>query len=306
MELQSEALKAFDRECAKYNTFAHTEISNHVCTARCSKMEFSHKTLGKAFVCRFSRKVHICGCQCTTYEETNEGYVCYLTGHVLPYNVEKHYCKKEKGASNRFVVGTLVRMGKAGTKKKKRLPKFNAHAARLFLKDLFYGPVRIKKYNQQLEMLNMFIVKQQKESLRKGYVCFMSFHKECKREINRLFGNCASYPEALPDVQIEALLKGIQDFWSKQDEIQKYKTTNATLVFSAVCVSKLRTGFSIRGTRVFPMIPWINKHAPPDTFYSQISDFRCRAMSLMWRKILASIVDNKSMMPKRDAIFVLK
>ena len=306
MDLVTAALTAYDWECKKRNRPCHIEIPSHTCTSRCSFMEFNDKQLGKAFVCRFSKKVHVCGHRCSTYEENNEGIVCYLTGHVLPYNIEAHYTKKQKGCENKYIINTPIRMGKSGAKKKTRLPKFNTDAARSFLKDIFFGPLRIKRYTTHIKSIHTLSTKMGKEASKSGAINFMQFQRAVFKEIDHLLGDNPEPPRPLPDILIERLLISIQTYWNKQPQIQRYKTTNGTLVFVAVCVSKLKSGFTIKNTTVFPKVPWIAKYAPSDAFYTHISEFRCRQLSLMWRKLLENIVDSKSSLPKREGIFVLK
>lgn len=300
------ALQAFTAEAQRRKWPQYSEITNHDCTCKCRFFEYNTKEHGKAFVCCFSRKVHLCGCHCTSYEETTEGYVCFLTGHMLPYDIERHYSKKQKGSDTKYIVNPPVRMGRSGKRRRKTGYVYHADTARTFLQDIFYGKYKSNRYNTNKQVFTNYCIKAFKQVHKIGHVDFLQQHKLMAREAHRLFGTSYAPPKPLPAIKIENLVRSIHDFWIKQADAGIYKTTNASVIFTAVCISKLRTGYRVGNTEIFPKVPWIAQNAPTDCFYSGIPQFKCRSMSIMWRRILNNTIEQASMLPKRGFIFVLK
>lgn len=305
--LRQGAIDYYHRYCKKHGLPPHAQIDTHTCSIRCRHVEFSDKKLGKAFICTFSKKVHCCAYYCSEAEETSEGYVCRLTGHVLPYNIERFYVKRQRGCDNKFVVNPPIKMGTSGKARcYKPKHRFDTDAARTFLQNAFYGPARISKYRAKKAAFSSYAKRLSKTAKRDGVVDFIEIQTMLLRELNRIFGCNAEEPVPFTSVRIETLIRYIHKFWDIHSNVHTNKTANTTLVFTATCLSRLRTGYKVNGIEVFPKIEWVHKYAPPDTFYAVISNFKCRSLSLMWRKILANTIDSKSMLPNRRYVFKLK
>ena len=313
--LEQTYVDTYNNWCRLNGHAVFAPILSHNCNVGCKLWSVpkskSHPNL-IAFVCTFSRKVHHCGSKCSHAQinRNSENYVCSLTGWVLPFSIEKNYVSISSDSKGNDVYTNTcnVIMGKTRKRPQKRIAsqrtcsKQNVYAC---LKEIF--DFKHSQCKRKLEKEGFFkkcatIVKLRPNT---QHVNFLKTHKQfftiLKAQYPRLRSNFQSFAS---NEQLEKLSCTIISYFNKLDLGMSitHKTINT---FTAVIVSKLRSGCNIGNITIFPKINWISKIAPQDVQFSGIKGIQCRSMSIMWRKIQAKIVCPISGVPSRDHIFSL-
>lgn len=142
-----------------------------------------------------------------------------------------------------------------------------------------------------------------KASTKNRTIDFLEAHRAFFNMLKRKDMNKAP-TTGVTQIQLERLTTAIIRYYEKLNI--DWSTTHKTMsTFTAVVVSKLRTGYLINGITIFPKIEWISQHAPTDIQFSGIVGIQCRSMSIMWRKMQAAIISPASGLPSHTKIFSL-
>ena len=294
------ALCHFDNVCKRRGYLLHAPIPHHVCTSRCRLVEYTSRALGKAFVCSLSRNVHVCGAGCNEAEQTNEAWVCRLTGHEVPIPNELFYVKRSKENPRAFVAPPPTRMGKSGMSRKLSKATFDMDKCKKFIHRVFNGKERHMYYMSTKKTVFDVVEKIKKDAHRRGRINFLDANKRIFKLAGKLFKKSFAKPTEISDKNVEAVAKAIHTIWKNSKSAQQSKSSNSTIVLTALCLTKFKTGHTISGTVFLPKIEWIAQLSPDDSFYSNIPEIRCRSMSLLWRKILEESVDGRSALLRKD------
>lgn len=294
------AYRAYAARCGK---ILCAPVPGHVCRRGCRMWEAPSGVAGKAFVCEYSQKVHWCGNACQCAEETHEHYVCTLTGHLVPFAVEKNYVTltKDTHSERTYNNDHYIVMGKRQRKKGTTpLPvkQFNMGLVRQFLKTVFIHTTQASRSNAKFLDACKVVANTQN-----SIVLFTDLQRGIFHRWRR---HCTYYRPKMPsDIQLECLCKAIARYWYQLDHDWTPSPKNM-LTFAAVVLSKLRTGYQLNRIPIFPRVEWIAANAPPDIAFAGIMGLRCRAMSILWRQLQALIVDSGSGQPILARVFSLE
>jgi hypothetical protein len=275
-------------------------VPGHVCRRGCRMWEAPGPN--KAFVCEYSHQVHWCGEKCQYAEETHEHYVCTLTGHLVPFAIEKNYVTlaKDTHSDRTYNNDHYIIMGKRGPKRKKNVVSsrvFNATLAKKFIVAVFDATIHATRSDTKFLDACKVVA---------GTNAKMLVFSELQKGIfYRWRRHSSFYQPKMPSViQLERLTTAIAQYWHQLNATWTPSPKNM-LTFTAVIISKLRTGYHINKIKVFPRVEWVAANAPPDIAFAGIMGIRCRAMSILWRQLQALIVDSASGQPVLSRVFSL-
>jgi hypothetical protein len=256
--------------------------ARHVCHADCKLVEvpasaFKSRLTDTHFVCDFSQNVHVCGASCNVEVPLprREGYVCRLTGRVLPHTdmvrennapgnddgARTSYGKRPSGVS-------YTRMGTVGRKPAaKRPPTANRGkiVADIYnnLLAVLNGPDRVAMYNAQVARFNKEVVKIVKKTADKNTIQ-MAVVENKVLSLRIKFGFFLN-PPAIGLDKTEAK-KLAETLYAYSQQITPYidkKITGKTVsTFTAFMTQQLSKGYSIDGVVIIPKIPLFHSHVP--------------------------------------------
>jgi len=282
----------------------------HTCVPDfCSMWEYpSPKNKHMVFVCKESRKIHRCGAKCiySIINKSKEGNVCTLTGMMTSTQSFLHYTRpsKDPNVKNNFN-DHYIKMG--NTKRRRSTPSPNTskppptHLILETLKSIFSGTERHRSYIMQKERFFREVSKKFKK--KRGYdINFME--TSCAiLSLYRSFGSMLNPPIDRSNKKIVLLSNAISDYWMKIGT-SLARSPKTVGVFTAVCVSKLRTGYTINNIIIFPKIDWISRYAPSDINFSGLHiGIQCRSMSIAWRKMQEKIICPQTNTPIHGTLF---
>lgn len=296
MEINTDALIAeYNTRCRRRNQPVYAAIVHHHCTPSCKLYHL--KTLADKtplFICTYSRNIHVCGHGCIHAQVTprSESIVCGLTGWVLPVAVEKNYATMSTNTSNvtTYTNSSTIVMG-THTKPKnhsKRAPAYTTLPLQTVV-DALYVFFGVNKHSDST---------QTKRHIKVRFpITFTALQKQ-------LFQSVAMDPEPITPIRVQKLAKAIVRFYAQLGMRWSLSGKNIA-TFTAVVLSKLRTGYAIKTVEMFPRVDWITQHAPYDVEFAGMLQIKCRAMSTLWRKIQQLMVCPQSGIPIHTKLFSL-
>lgn len=299
----------FNEWCRLKNHRVYGEILHHMCVpGHCCMWEHPKKDhLDQIFVCKHSRKIHRCStaCEYLAVGNAREGYVCTLTGMVSRELLTLHYTRPSKDLSSKYLAHDhYIKMGKGQSKKRKQSAINKPPPSALILetlKSIFSGKERYKTYNTQKDRFFRESTKRFKK-YRHQHINFIKTTGEIL-SLYKSFGSMLNPPMPHSPEKLLALSHSISNYWVKVGT-SLARSPKTVGVFTAVCVSKLRTGYSINDIVIFPKVDWINRYSPSDINFSGLhAGIQCRSMSITWRKIQEKIICSKTNTPIHGMLF---
>jgi len=268
-----------------------------------------HKEM--AFVCVESGNIHRCGSLCKdhTITKRREGCVCIFTGIVVSSQILLHYTRPSKNPHDkRDLNDHYIKMGSVGRKKSPSTrTNLNLNIPTQLVTDtlhsIFLGPERHHSYDVQKGRFFRQVCKYFKKN--KDLPIIFTETNVKLFTLYKSFGSMLNPPMKKIIPQLTLLAKAIAIYWVtlKTSLARSPKTIG---VFTAVCVSKLRTGYSVDNVVIFPKINWISYHAPADINFSGLhAGIQCRSMSHAWRKMQEKFICSKTNTPIHGMLFKL-
>mgnify|MGYP003122140372 CR=1 FL=1 len=291
----------------------------HQCTRDCRLYECKTIKDEPCFVCAFSQQVHVCGtyCECREILPGQEGVVCTLTGHVLKHEqLCQHHFTRSKDDDSK-IMGTNYqrcldkKAGKRGhaavVRNQKTTDRIKKQIQKAFTAVLFSSTrTEILKTHKERYLNECKRILREPPQLKteggltgidivKAYVtCFETAEK---------FGSFLNPPAPMPDNAV--LCRIVNQIYNYAMKFKKIKFTGrAVSTFTACLISKLSSGYTIKGVTVIKKSEYFSGYAPNDVVYSRIQGFTCRSMSLMMRQIQAHIVCDNGF-PNREFMFAI-
>ena len=305
----------YNKWCQVHGHPIFAPIKSHNCNVGCKLWPVPKSKsfpTSIAFVGSFSRKVHHCGSQCSHAQinRNSENYVCSLTGWVLPFSIEKNYVSLSTDSKGNDVYTNTsnIVMGKTQSKPHARktsqrtCSKRNVYACLKEIFDFNHNQCKRKLEKEIFFKKCANLIKLQHNTRQ---IFFLDAHKQFFKTLKSQHPHLNCNPQLFAsDEQLQNLSSSIILYFNRLN-LGLSITLKTINTFTAVIVSKLRSGCKIGNINVFPKINWISKIAPQDVQFAGIKGIQCRSMSIMWRKIQAKIVCSISGVPSLDYIFSL-
>lgn len=267
----------------------------HTCTPKCRMVELP-RTNPTVYICAWSRSVHVCGEKCDRHEMSpdNSGYVCTLTGQVLPFNVLTHYVSYDENNPKKRKGDHHVKMASGRASRRRRVSSVvDSEPRRLKLvkgaiRRILMAPERKQIYEKACKRFRRDVCdKFRSEFGSKGYVDYLR-GLEIIMDLRKHYGRNLNRPAVeMSDTLLNLLAASISDYFIKvrqhcNDAI--HDTSVSVEIFTACVLVKLAQGYTIDGVTLIPRIPFFERHVPADTQFRDLN-FRCRNMSACDRHI---------------------
>lgn len=315
LERHSAILKLYNLQCKNDISLPQP---GHKCTDKCRLVELMH---GKErfgypiFICKASRNIHYCGEKCNTSVPSHDGsgFVCRLTGFVLPGKIFKHALTigKDNSYSKRhYTNDNYVTMPERKVRPKRQNSMVNDRnkLVRTILhtmSNILTGSKRTQLHEKAKKKYFNDIVDSFKHIKKeKGHVCIMDaicsaskIRAKCKRSLNKPI-------EMGNKTFLQKYAVSIAEYFvkMKKNHFNISDTVNSAEIFTACMLEKLATGFKIQGFTLVPKVPIFERHVPDEVQFGSIQKLRCRAMSIMNRN-MQSAYTTKNGHPRIDLKF---
>lgn len=301
-------MQQYNEYCRLHNIRIFGKLDSHVCSNACQFWEYKNKTkqCQLAFVCKHSRLIHRCGKTCTkqTLTQNREGWTCSLTAYEVAGGPEVSYVSQSRDtfSATKTLGNNYIRMGKRSKVRRSHSKKSFPH-----IKIIHHAVVAIMTGDKRLVQYNTNIARFLKEITHLKHPTSssaISFTETNLQIISVLetFKHMLIKPAQKNDRRLTILSTAIVKFWEKFADIIHF-SIKTIATFTAVCISKLRTGYNIGNIIVFPQTDWVDRHAPTDIQFAGVYGIRCRNMSILWRKIQEQILSPHSNLPIRTMVF---
>lgn len=305
-----------------YNLQCKDDISlpqpGHVCSDKCRLVELirGKERFGyPIFICKASRNIHSCGekCNMSVLSHDGSGYVCRLTGFMLPGKIFKHALTigKDNSYSKRhYTNDNYVTMPEKRVRPKRQNSMVNDRnkLVRTILhtmQNILMGQKRVQLHEKAKKKYFNDIVDSFKNiKKQKGRVCITDaiscaskLRLKCKRSLNRPL-------ETKNSTFLQKYALSIADYFvkMKKNHFNISDTVNSAEIFTACMLEKLATGFRIKGFTLVPKVHIFERHVPDEVQFGGIQKLRCRAMSIMNRN-MQSAYTTKNGHPRIDLKF---
>lgn len=247
------------------------------------------------YVCKNHKVVHRCGENCNETELNVEGNVCVLTGTMVG-EIHTHHVSLKTDYWGRRVSTTHTFQSVSSRNRNNGLNNKLLIWTRQSLQTLFSSSKRRDAYKSKISKLRNSL-----KTHNKPGVPFTMVNAMILQFLKR---NNVSFNPPCPinDPTLEQLALSISKYSQK---FPKVKHTQKTIfAFTSACVERLRTGMTIRGVQIFPMVPFVSTHAPEELQHGQLGNMKCRYMSAA-NLIIAQGVTSAAGVPLKDMAFVL-
>lgn len=311
MTSNEDIIQSYNTWCKLNSVPIFATVSNHICSNRCLLWQYpTSPKKENIFVCKFARIVHYCGKRCVYAQETknSESIVCGITGWVLPIAIEKNYVSitHDSCGNNMYTNNNQIIMGKKKNTSKRPKKACNVLSMPRIIECITaIFTVSAKQKTSQsksttfMKRCNAYI----KSISKSNTISFLDAHRAFFLALPHP-KNTLSKNNKISPIQLQKLASSILVYYGRLN--LPVSTTHKTInTFTAVIVSKLRSGYTNNGIVIFPKVEWIAAMAPKDIQFAGIMGIQCRSMSIMWRKIQASIICSASGMPSHNKIFSL-
>jgi len=327
-----QVMQQYNEWCRRSGLRIFGKLEAHVCTNACMFWEYTvkrrvNKTIKPktlTFVCKYSRVVHHCGDKCahTMLSKHREGYVCALTGFQVANGPHITYVSlsKDTFSSSRLIGNNYVRMGKKtkvkvkseGTNMKngvsvnvlsmqhKKMPYVKI--IKSTVSAIMTGKDRHVQYANNTERFLKEISSIARKKNSAGLE-FVYINAAITSTLNT-FQHLLRKPVRINDHRLLLVATAIIQYWEKF-ACYIHFSAKTIITFTAVCISKLRSGHMIGEITIFPMSSWVARHAPADIQFGGISGIQCRNMSILWRKMQEKIISPTTNVPMRAMLFEL-
>ena len=266
----------------------------HKCTSDCSLVEI--KGLSQ-YVCEWSRNVHVCGEHCTEGErlKDNSGYVCRLTGRILPQKIYTHYELPSKTDTTKRKHDHHTKMA-TGRKKRRKINSIVQSHERLLstvrktVVSILCSTERISIFKKAHDRFIRDVKIQFKSAFTNRDVDFLQSVKII-RNLKKHYARSLNQPIEMNPKTIDTISQSIAKYFIK---IQKTSngdiadTVNSVEIFTACILSKLASGFTLGSVDIIPKMFFFARHVPADIQFKELPNIRCRSMSVCTRAIQAA------------------
>lgn len=301
-------LQQYNEYCRLHNIRIFGKNEHHTCSNSCQFWEYKNKTkfYELVFVCKYSRLIHRCGKNCSkrTLTKNREGYICSLTAYEVDRGPELSYISQSKDtfSSVKTLGNNFIRMGKQPKKRTQSTHKTCPHIKIIeqTVISIMTGEQRLQQYKTNLSRFLKEISHIKQNTIPEG-TSFMHTNFQIVKILNN-FKQTLKKPAHKNDQRISILSKAIIKFWEKFSTLLHF-SVKTIATFTAVCISKLRKGYTIGNIIIFPYINWVETHAPTDIQFGGIHNIQCRNMSILWRKLQEKILSPNSNLPIRTMVF---
>ena len=248
------------------------------------------------YVCKNHKVVHRCGENCVESERNVEGNVCVLTGTMVGERYTHHvslktdYWGRRVSGTHTFNSSSSSRSRSTGVNGKLLI------WTRQSLQTLFSSPKRRDAYKSKISKLRSSL-----KTHNKPGVPFTTVNAMILQFLRR--NNVSFNPPSPPnDPILEQLALSISTYSQKFPKVKR--TQKTIFAFTSACVERLRTGMTIRGVQIFPMVPFVSTHAPEELQHGQLGNMKCRYMSAA-NLIIAQGVTSAAGIPLKNMAFIL-
>ena len=266
----------------------------HKCTSACSLVEIRGLS---QYVCEWSRNVHVCGEFCTEGErlKDNSGYVCRLTGRILPQKVYSHYELPSKTDTSKRKHDHHTKMA-TGRKKKRKINSIIKSEDRLLAivrktaLNILSSSERMIIYKKTHDRFIRDVKIKFKSTFGSSQVDFLKA-TAILRNLKKHYARSLNKPIKMEPQSIDSISRSIAKYFIK---IQKNTngdisdTVNSVEIFTACVLSKLASGFTLGNVEIIPKIFFFSRHVPADIQFKELPNLRCRSMSVCTRAIQAA------------------
>ena len=306
----------------EYNIQCKEDVSlpqpGHKCNNLCRLVELAR---GKErfgcpiFICKASRNIHHCGekCNMSVLSHDGSGYVCRLTGFMLPGKIFKHALtigKDNSYSKRQYTNDNYVTMPEKKTRPKRQNSMINDRnkLVRTILNTMsniltgsnrmnMHEKAKKKYFNDIIDSFKAIRKEKGHVSITDAICCASKLRMKCKRSLNA--------PLKVKNKQfLQKYAFSIADYFikMKKNHFNINDTVNSAEIFTACMLEKLATGFKIQGYTLIPKVPIFEQHVPDEVQFGSIQKLRCRAMSIMNRN-MQSAYTTKSGHPRIDLKF---
>lgn len=247
------------------------------------------------YVCAWSRNVHVCGEKCTLGERLrdNSGWVCPITGRVLPFKLFQHYTTVSKEDPKRRTGDHHIKMASGRAKRRRKSNSITESRDKLILTvkktllTVMSGPTREDIYTKaKTRFIRDVRARFRAAFMTRRHIPYLeglAIIKETKRHYNRSLNR----PAVIDDRTAQLIAVVIADYFVKVRGANKEinDTVNSAEIFTACIINKLATGFVLNGVTIIQQSFFFKRHAPEEIQFKDIPNIRCRAMSICARNI---------------------
>lgn len=266
----------------------------HKCTSKCSLVEI--KGLSQ-YVCEWSRNVHVCGEHCTEGErlKDNSGYVCRLTGRILPHKIYAHYEVPSKTDISKRKHDHHTKMA-TGRKKRRKINSIVQSEERLLLTvrrtvtSILCSTERISIFKKAHDRFIRDVKIQFKSAFANKNVDFLK-SMQIIRDLKKHYARSLNQPIDMNSKTLDTISQSIAKYFIKIHKISNgdiADTVNSVEIFTACILSKLASGFTLGTVNIIPKLFFFARHVPADIQFKELPNIRCRSMSVCTRAIQAA------------------
>ena len=298
MEYKNKVISVYDKMCRSRGEKVTLPQPFHTCAEKCRMVEVACFKNEVFFVCAWSRNVHACGKRCTMGErlKDNSGYVCPLTGFVLPGKIFTHYITTSKENPKKRIGDNNISMDR---KPRRRRTGSTTNTGEKIvniitktLRTIMTGKAREEIHREAMTRFRKEVRQSFRSEFAQGGKIDYARGMQIIRRIKEGFHRSLNKPAVIDDETLSRIARKIAEYFHRLRPHTSglNNTINSIEIFTACMVDKLASGFVLNGVDIVPRIRFFARHAPEEIQFGMLPNIRCRAMSICHRQIQSACI----------------